>query len=463
MKINPYLLKNASERAIQYLKDLNERNVFPNERALKGLTAFDFPLGEEPTSAEKIIELLDQKGSPATVTSTGGRYYGFVNGGTLPVTIATQFLAAAWDQNVGMRIMSPVAAKLEEVASKWLLDIFELPSESGVGFVTGATMANFSALAAARHILLKRKGWNVEANGLFGAPELTVIVGDDVHVSPMKGLSLLGLGTDRVIRIPVDEQGRIRPELMPSLNDSTIILLQAGNVNSGAVDPFLEICKKANASGAWVHVDAAFGMWAAASEKYSSQLKGIELADSWATDLHKWLNVPYDSGVVICKNRDALRAAMSVNADYLEGQQEREPCSFTPEMSRRARGLEAYTALYSLGKKGLADLVERCCEHAVLFSKKLKAAGFEILNDVNLNQVLVSFGTDQMTEQVIAEIQKDRTCWCGGTKWKGRHAMRISVSSWATTGEDVDRSVRAMVRIANQVRSRKARTPNSIN
>ena len=311
----------------------------------------------------------------AAVGNTGGRYFGFVIGGSLPVTVAANWLAAAWDQNAGLKITSPLAAKLEEVAAEWLLELLGLPPQAGVGFVTGATMANFCGLAAARHALLKRKGWNIEAQGLYGAPEIKVVVGAEVHVSPLKALSLLGFGSERVIRVPINSEGEMLPDQLPPLDDMTIVCLQAGNVNSGAIDPLEEICRMAQAKGAWVHIDGAFGLWGAASRQIVHQLKGYELADSWATDLHKWLNVPYDSGVVICKNPQNLRAAMSINAAYIPPQEEREPYAFTPEMSRRARGVEAWAALYALGKSGVAALIERSCLHAALFAKKLKRAG----------------------------------------------------------------------------------------
>jgi glutamate/tyrosine decarboxylase-like PLP-dependent enzyme len=443
------LLKLAAARSINYLENLDQRSVAPSSAALSRLKELDKPLPDEPTEPEMVLAMLDDIGSPATVASTGGRYYGFVTGGSLPAALAANWLAGAWDQPSDMVIASPIGAKLEEVASRWLLEILSLPVGAGVGLVTGATMANFAGLAAARHAILQKLGWDVESRGLFGAPEVSVIVGDEVHVSVLKALSLLGFGRDRVIRVPVDGQGRMRVDALPELSEPTIICLQAGNVNTGAFDPAPEICAAARQAGAWVHVDGAFGLWAAATPTRAQLTAGIEEADSWVLDAHKWLNVPYDSGIVVCRNEEHLRAAMSFSAAYLMIQSEqREPSLYTPEMSRRARGIEIWAALLSLGRSGLADLIERSCRYASRFAEELSAAGYQILNDVVLNQVLVSFGDGETTRKVIAALQDDGTCWCGGTVWQGHTAMRISVSSWATTENDVKQSLNAMVRIA---------------
>ena len=443
------LLKLAAERSINYLENLDQRSVAPSSAALSRLKELDKPLPDEPTEPEMVLAMLDDIGSPATVASTGGRYYGFVTGGSLPAALAANWLAGAWDQPADMVIASPIGAKLEEVASRWLLEILSLPVGAGVGLVTGATMANFAGLAAARHAILHKLGWDVESRGLFGAPEISVIVGDEVHVSLLKALSLLGFGRDRVIRVPVDGQGRMRVDALPELSEFTIICIQAGNVNTGAFDPAPEICAAARQAGAWVHVDGAFGLWAAATPTRAQLTAGIEDADSWVLDAHKWLNVPYDSGIVVCRNEEHLRAAMSFSAAYLMIQSEhREPGLYTPEMSRRARGVELWAALLSLGRSGLADLIERSCRYASHFAEGLSAAGYQILNDVVLNQVLVSFGDGETTRKVIGALQDDGTCWCGGTVWQGHTAMRISVSSWATTENDVKQSLNAMVRLA---------------
>jgi glutamate/tyrosine decarboxylase-like PLP-dependent enzyme len=345
-----------------------------------------------------------------------------------------------------------VAAKVEDVCLKWLRELLGLPDGAGGGFVTGATMANFAALAAARRAVLRKAGWNVEEDGLFGAPPIRVVVGEEVHASLLKALTLLGLGRERVERVPVDGQGRMRADALPELSPATIVCIQAGNVNTGAFDPAEEVCAAAHDAGAWVHVDGAFGLWAAASPRLAHLSAGVAEADSWATDAHKWLNAPYDSGIVFVREAEHLRAAMTVGAAYLIAGDEREPSHYTPEMSRRARGIEIWAALRSLGRAGLADLIERTCRHATRFAEGLRAAGHEILNEVALNQALVSFGDDETTRRVIQAVQADGTCWCGGTVWQGRAAMRISVSSWATTESDIERSLEAIIRIAAQNR-----------
>lgn len=443
------LLLEAARRGSHYLDGLQVRPVFPGQAALAGLSAFDETFPGDPRDPFETLALLDRAGSPATVASANGRYFGFVIGGSLPAALAANVLAAAWDQNGGLETASPVSAKLEAVALAWMVELLGLPAGTGGGFVTGATMANFSGLAAARHAVLRQVGWNVEEQGLFGAPPVTVIVGQEVHVSLLKALNLLGFGRERVLRVPADRQGRMQAGALPKINGPAIVCIQAGNVNTGAFDPAAEICRAAHEAGAWVHVDGAFGLWAAAVPALSGQAAGISDADSWATDAHKWLNVPYDSGLVFCRDAANLRAALTHSpAAYLAEGDSREPMEYTPEMSRRARGVEIWAALRTLGRAGLVEMIERCCRHAARFAEGLAAAGYEVLNDVQLNQVLVSFGSPQKTQQVIRAVQQDGTCWCGGTVWQGKTAMRISVSSWSTTGEDVEKSLEAMLRAA---------------
>lgn len=437
----PVLLRDAAVRASRYLQGLASRPVAPAGAALRALARLGAPLPQSGLAPDAVLALLDEAGSPATVASASGRYFGFVVGGSLPAALASSVLAAAWDQNAGAVALSPVAAALEEASLRWILDLFGFPPDLGGGFVTGATMANFSGLAAARHELLTRVGWDVEANGLFGAPPLQVVVGDEVHVSVLKALGLLGLGRERVVRVPVDSQGRLRPDALPKLDDRTILCLQAGNVNTGAFDPAPAAIAAARAAGAWVHVDGAFGLWARASPSLAPLAAGLDEADSWATDFHKWLNVPHDSGLVLCRKPQALRAALRARAAYLVEGGTREPDHYTPELSRRARGVEVWAALLSLGRHGLRDLLERTCRHARRFAEALRADGHEVLNDVVLNQVLVSFGEPARTRRVIEEVQREGECWCGPSQWQGRTAMRISVSSWATTEDDVERSL----------------------
>ena len=445
------LLKHVAQRAGRYLEDLGERRVAPSPEALAGLTRLDGPLPDGPTDPEAVIALLDEVGAPATMGTAGGRYFGFVIGGALPTALAANWLAGAWDQNAGSGVSSPMAATVEEIALRWLLDVLGLPPQCGGAFVTGATMANFTALAAARQAVLQKVGWDVARQGLFGAPLITVVVGAEVHPTVLKALSMLGLGRERVVTTPVDGQGRMRADALPLLSGPAIVCIQAGNVNTGAFDPADLICRWAHDAGAWVHVDGAFGLWAAASPMRAHLVAGYAEADSWATDAHKWLNVPYDSGVALFRDPAALRTTLRLQAAYLPPGPTRDPYDYTPESSRRARGIEIWAALRSLGRSGLADLVERTCRHASRFAEGLHAAGYEILNEVALNQVLVAFGDAETTRRVIAELQADGTCWCGGTLWQGRTAMRISVSSWATTETDVERSLAAMLRVAEDV------------
>jgi glutamate/tyrosine decarboxylase-like PLP-dependent enzyme len=442
------LLRTTTERAIQYLSGLAERSVNPSPSALERLADLDAPLPADPTPPDQVIELLDSLGSPATLATSGGRFFGFVMGGTLPAALAANWLAGAWDQVASSTTASPVASALEATALRWLLDVLRLPPGCAGAFVTGGTMANFTALAAARHAVLERIGWDVEANGLVGAPPVTVVVGEEVHPSVRKSLGMLGLGRERAITIPVDEQGRMRVDAIPTISGPAIVCAQVGNVNTGSFDPLRAICARASESGAWVHVDGAFGLWAAVAPARAHLLDGVAEADSWSMDAHKWLNVPYDSGLAFVRDPDPLRQAMAVSAAYLAVGDGRQPRDYTPELSRRARGVEVWAALLSLGRGGLADLIERSCRHAARFAEGLTAAGYEILNDVVLNQVLVAFGDAPTTRRVITEIQHDGTCWCGGTVWQGRTAMRVSVSSWSTTDADVESSLAAMIRIA---------------
>ena len=447
------LLHEAARRAELYVSTARQRRVAPTPEQITELEKLAGPLPEEPTQPCDVLALLDDYGSPATVTSTGGRYFGFVTGGSLPAALAANWLAAAWDQNVALRVMSPAATRLEEIALDWLRELFGLRPKCGCGFVTGATMANFAAVVAARHALLARAGWNVEDRGLFGAPEIKVVVGSEVHVSLLKALSLAGFGKTRVTTVPVDDQGRMRAEALPALDNMTLVCIQAGNVNTGAFDPAAAICDRAHDAGAWVHVDGAFGLWAATVPSRAHLTTGVAEADSLATDCHKWLNVPYDCGLAFVQDGAHLRDAMTLNAAYLQTTEAREPGQYTPESSRRARGVEVWAALRSLGRKGLAEMIERNCRQAAAFADGLRKSGFAILNDVVLNQVLVSFGTAAQTQRVIEEVQKDGTCWCGGTQWQGHAAMRISVSSWATTDDDVRQSLDAILRVAHEVRA----------
>jgi glutamate/tyrosine decarboxylase-like PLP-dependent enzyme len=457
------LLRETADRAADYLESLPERPVgkpVPVE-AVRAALGGDLPeAGESP---EKVVERLVRRADPGIVATSGPRYFGFVIGGSLPAALAADWLTSAWDQNAGLYVISPADAVCEETAGRWIADLVGLPPSVSVGFVTGCQAASFAGIAAARHALLERCGWDVERRGLYGAPEIEVVVGAEAHVTIHTALQMLGLGRDRVHRVAVDGQGRMRVEALAETlaglaGRPILVCAQAGNVNTGAFDPLGEIAAVAHAHDAWLHVDAAFGLWVGASPRLRSLTTGVELADSWSTDAHKWLNVPYDSGIVFCAHRDAHRAALAITAAYLVHSDgaERDPFEWVPEFSRRARGFAVWAALRSLGRAGVADLVERSCAHARRFAERLAGEpGVEILNEVVANQVLVRFhpaqsddapAADELTRETIRRIQEDGTCWLGGTTWRERAAMRISVSNWSTTTADVDRSTEAILR-----------------
>ena len=446
------LLGRAGELGARYAEEARTRRVAPSAEAVSGLGKLREKFSDAGMDAAQVLELLDEIGSPATVAMTGGRYFGFVIGGVLPAAMAANWLAGAWGQNACLRVMSPIAAELEDIVLGWICDALRLPADCEGGFVTCATAANFCGLAAARTALLASEGWDVESDGLFGAPPIEVIVGDEYHASMQKALTMVGFGKNRVTRVPTDAQGRMCADKFPArLSARTIVCIQAGNVNTGAFDPAEEICRRAKEAGAWVHVDGAFGLWARVSPRYDELTRGLELADSWATDAHKWLNVGYDSGVVLVRDGLALKRSMGMSAAYLQAGALREPMHHVPDSSRRARGVELWAALKSLGRSGVRDLVERTCDFAKLFAERLRAAGYEILNDVEINQALVSFGSAEKTREVIRRVQEDGTCWCGGTVWQEKTAMRISVSNWSTTREDIEKSADAIIRIAENI------------
>ncbi len=439
----------AAQRSVRYRASLADRPVAPSARALAGLARLRESMPQRGCPANDVLALLDDVGSPATVASAGGRYFGFVIGSSLPVTVASNWLATAWDQNAALSVMSPIAATIEEITLGWLVELFDLPAGTTGTFVTGATMASFTALAAARHELLMRAGWNPEADGLFGAPPITVVVGDEAHASIFRALALLGLGRERVVRVAADEQGRMRADALPkAVAGPVLVCVQAGNVNTGAFDPFDAVCDWAERHRAWVHVDGAFGLWAACAPEKAPLTAGIERAHSWATDAHKWLNVPYDCGIALVRNAPALRDAMALTAAYLPASELRDPMHFGPDASRRARAIDVWAALKHLGRDGVAELVTRCSAHAARFGRELALAGHDVLNDVVSNQVLVAFGDEARTLRVIDALQREGTCWCGVSRWQGRTAMRISVSSWATSDDDVERSLRSMLAAA---------------
>ena len=446
------LLNETARRAARFLESLPERRVVAARGADELAAALGGALPRKGLPAAEVLGRLDDLGTQGVVASAGPRYFGFVTGGALPASLAASWLAAAWDQNAFSEVGSPLGAAVERVAMRWVIEVLDLPADAGAAFVTGATMANFTALAAARRAVSLAHGHDVDRDGLHGGPEITVVAGEQAHATLFKALGMLGLGRARVVLAPADGQGRLRADALPALDGPAIVCTQAGNVNTGAFDPIGAVCDAVRARDVWVHVDGAFGLWARAAGRLAAPAAGVECADSWATDAHKWLNVPYDSGLAIVRDAGMLREAMSVQADYLPDRASRDPFEFTPETSRRMRGLEVWAALASLGRDGIEALVERNCRQARRFAAGLGDAGFEILNDVVLNQVLVAFGDDRVTTEIIRGVQRDGTCWCGGTSWNGRAAMRISVSSWATTDDDVERSLAAILRVAGEVR-----------
>jgi len=458
-------LGRALDLGRDYIASRRERPVWPSATltALRDALGGALPAG--PIDAAEVITALSRAAEPGLVTTTGPRYFGFVTGGAVPATVAAEWLTAVWDQPAALYVMSPAASVVEEIAGAWLIDLLGLPADASVGFVTGCHMANFTALAAARHELLRRAGWDVEADGLQGAPRLRAIVGDEVHVSVIGALRLLGIGARQVVRVAVDDQGRMKPEALAAAlaeaQDPTMVCAQAGNVNSGAFDPIDAIADLTNRHHAWLHVDGAFGLWAAASSALRQHVRGLERVDSCATDAHKWLNVPYDSGLVFTAHPAAHRAAMSLSAAYLTRSPEepREPMDWTPESSRRARGFAVYAALRTLGRSGVADLVDRCCRLARRFAARLQQEPtIRILNEVVLNQVLVRVvpqagDADAATREALRLVQEERICWLGGSRWHGMEAMRISVSNWSTTEDDIDRSADSIIRAVRRVQS----------
>jgi len=451
-------LERARAHALRYLASVDGRHVGSRAARSALLDVLGGPLPAEPSSPADVIDILAAGADPGIVATVGPRYFGFVTGGVHPAALAADWLVSTWDQNPSMYVLSPAAAVIEDIAAAWVLEALGLPADASVGFATGAQMANMTALAAARHEVLRRVGWDVEALGLQGAPRIHVVLGAEAHSSIDASLRLLGFGTAPVRRVAADGQGRMRPDALErELEDCegpTIVCAQAGHVGTGAFDPFGAMVSVAHDRGAWVHVDGAFGLWAAASPAFRSLTSSVERADSWTTDGHKWLNVPYDCGIVICAHSRAHRAAMSQFASYFVrgGNEERNGMDWVPEASRRARAVPVYAALRALGRRGLAELVERCCALASRMAATLRREpGIQILNDVVLNQVLVRCGAD--TAAVIARVQQEGVCWLGGTRWEGHPAMRISISGWRTTEEDIDRSAASIVRAHQAVNS----------
>ena len=452
--VDEKLLRRAHDHALQFLRALPERHVGARATREELLSTFRQPLTQDGEDGARVLDVLASASERGVVGSAGPRCFGFVIGGSLPIALAADWITSAWDQNSGIFVTSPAVSVIEEVAREWLLDLFDLPRTASVGFVTGGQMANFTALAAARDAVLRRAGYNVEEQGMIGAPAVNMVIGAEAHITIYSSLRLLGFGTRTLHIVDTDEQGRIRADALrrtlSDLSGPTIVCAQAGNVNTGSVDPLRELGEITRDRSAWLHIDGAFGLWGRASRDRRPLLDGAELADSWATDAHKWLNVPYDNGIVIVRDSAAHRASMTLSAEYLEqtAGAERDPFDWVPEFSRRGRGITVYAALRHLGRAGVESLVDRLCararQMADLLRREPKA---RVLNDVVLNQVLVRFGDDdEMTRRVITRAQQDGTCWMAGTTWHGMAAMRISVSNWATSEKDIERSAEAIIR-----------------
>lgn len=442
----------ARDAAYAYADAAMQRNVFPNQTALAKLAEFDQPLAEEPCDALEILSRLDEFGSPASVAQTGGRYFGLVNGGVLPVALAARWLADFWDQNTPLYLSSPIASKLEEVTEAWLRDLLGLPATTVAGFVSGSSMAIFCGLAAARYRIFERLDWDINRRGFVGAPAIRVIASEQAHGTVSKAIALLGIGLDNVEWVGADLQGRIDPQQLPALDHSCILLLQAGNVNSGAFDDFDRLCKLARQAGAWVHVDGAFGLWAAAS-RLKPLTRGIEAADSWSVDAHKTLNTPYDNGLILCADREALVQALQASGAYIVYGEQRDGMLFTPEMSRRARVVELWAALKYLGKSGVDELVYGLHRRAQQFAEELAQQDFDVLNEVVFNQVLVACEDESITAATTLNIQQSGECWVGGSRWQNQQVIRVSVCSWATTATDITRSVAAFVAARDKART----------
>lgn len=441
MEQYPALLEYAKQSALEYIRNIDGVSAYPDRESLSALAGFDESLPRAGTDPLSVLELLNTTGAKGTTAQIGGRYFGFVNGGLLPVAHAAEWIADTWNQNGALAVMSPVTATLEEVCERWLVELLGLEQRTAMGLVTGSSNATLCALAAARNSLLDGLGYDVKKNGLRNAPLLHILVSEDAHASVGAALSVLGFGREEVQAIPTDEYGRIRAEAIPEMDNRTLCILQAGNVNGGSYDPIDEICDRARKARAWVHIDGAFGLWAAASRKYRHLVKGMEKADSWSVDAHKTLNAGYDCGIVLCRHRDALVSALQASGAYISYGERRDGMLYTTEMSRRARAIPMWAVLKTLGASGVEQLIDTLCERAEYFADHLKATGFNVINPVFFNQFMVTCETDARTEAVLRAIQNSGVCWCSGSKWKGRSVIRVSVCSHATTKADIDKSV----------------------
>lgn len=447
------LFEKARDFAVEYIENVDRKRVYPDQSTLDKLKSFDESLSNNGCSGEEILTILHKIGSPATVSQTGGRYFGFVNGSVYNEVLAAKWLADIWDQNPALHVISPIVSKLEEVCEQWLIDLFGLPKGTVAGLVSGTSTATMCGLAAGRNELLKKLDWDVNQKGLMGAPKIRIVLGEQAHATVYKALSLLGFGRDNIEEVPVDDQGRMEIAGVPELDERTLLILQAGNVNTGSFDPIDELCDLGNTAGAWIHIDGAFGLWAATSSKKKYLTKGIEKADSWSVDGHKTLNTPYDCGIVLCKNSQALVGAMQASGSYIKYGKNRDSMMYTPEMSRRSRAVDLWATLKFLGKQGIEDLIDRLCKNASVFAEQLKNEGFRILNQVDFNQVLVACDTPIETTATLERIQQSGECWCGGALWNEQPVIRISVCSWKTNLFDIEKSVAAFVKARKEAKT----------
>lgn len=445
------LLNQAMTYAKEYIDNEEHANVYPDKKALKQLENYDEDLPNQSMNPSKVLELLQKYGSNATVHHTGGRYYGFVMGSNLPVSQAARLLGDTWDQNAGLFVTSPIADKLEEICERWLVMVLGLPKGTVASFVSGSSMANFYAMLTARNELLYRQGYDVVTKGLYNAKPIRVVLGKEAHSSVIKALALAGFGKENFEYVPVDNQGKMLVSEVPELDSNTLLILQAGHVNTGAFDDFLPLCAKANKVGTWVHIDGAFGLWAAASKEYRYLIEGMEMADSWTTDAHKTLNVPYDSGITFCKDRASLVRTMQASGSYLQFSEHRDGMLYGVEMSRRARGIELWAALKYLGKEGIAELIDTLCENAKYLAGRLQVVGLHIENEVVYNQVIATLDSDEETDRLLLAIQSSGELWCGGAVHQGKKVIRFSVCSWKITKEEIDRSVACIGKLLDTV------------
>ncbi len=438
------IFEQARSYAYEYIDAIPDMQVFPSTENIKNLQAFDEPLNEKSSTGMEVLDMLNKWGSPATIAQIGGRYFGFVNGGAVPASLGVKWLADVWDQCGGLYLTSPINSKLEQVCEKWMVELMGLPEGTVAGFVSGTSMANLCGLAAARFRILKNAGWDVNTNGLYGAPPVRIVAHEQIHASIKKTLSMLGFGIQNVEWVPSDEQGRAIANKIPELDSSCLLILQAGNVNTGGFDDFDHICNMANKAGAWVHIDGAFGLWAAASKSRSHLTKGIEKASSWSVDGHKTLNTPYDSGIVMCKDEEALVSAMQASGEYIIYSDYKDPLLYTPEMSKRSRAIELWATMKYLGKQGIDDMVTGFHLRAKQLEAGLAKMDLELLNEVVFNQVLVRARNETITKELVTAIQGSGECWLAGTTWNGKAAIRISVCSWATTESDIERTLQVI-------------------